>query len=119
MSTVIIHKVGGGSFEIPAGNLENTRRLLGDQIAHVEQKGESVNLVNAIDENLILEITDTDTGEKTTTEVSGKQTLEDLELKPIEELREMADNLSKEKAIAKANARSGIKKLALYCFNNQ
>ena len=123
MSTLIIHKQNGQTFEIPEENLANTRRLLGAEIVHVERKGESENLVESISEELVVEITgknDEGNVETVTEKIqTNKPTLKELETTDKDVLRSIADKLSEEKTIAKANHRAGVKKLAEYIFDNQ
>ena len=113
MSSVIIHKKGGGSFEIPEANLENTRRLLGATIESVEYK-DKAKLEKGFIESLgvdevVVEVIENHTEKKGLTMADLLNTDKDV-------LREMADRVSEDKGIAKANGRAGIEKLAEYIF---
>ena len=108
MNNVIIHFIDGGTTIIPESNIENTRRLLGSKIANIEFEDQTRNkeaLIEAIDKDLIIEVVS-----------NGALTMEDLLNTDKDVLRAMADKLSEEKAIAKANGRAGIEKLAEYIF---
>jgi len=116
MSNVIIHQVNGQSFVIPEANLENTRRLLGSQIASIEYENQNLEsiLTESINEELVVEIID-DTPQ---TDKKGA-TLEELKNSDKDVLRELADKIAEDKGIAKANHRSGVDKLAEYIVNNR
>ena len=138
MSKVTIHLKGGGSYETTEGNLENTKRLLGDKVAGVEfsdQNKQEEDLTEAITEELVVEvIEDDEKGEKgveVVKEVIVEEgevieegevrlpTLEELKSSDKDVLKKMAAELADKKGITKVNARAGVDKLADYIFENQ
>ena len=127
MSKVIIHKKGGGTFETTEGNLASAQRLLAGQITGIERPGEKIegnNLANAIDDELIVEVSGND--ETPTGNPPGDNddpvrlpTKDELMNSDKDVLKKMADELAEKKGITKVNHRSGVEKLADYIVENQ
>jgi len=114
---VTIHLKGGGSYETTENALPNAQRLMAGKIAGIERgDGKEIDLASSVDENLIVEVTDTKTPEVV---IVRLPTLDELLKTDKDVLKKMANDIAKLENITKVNGRSGIPLLAKWIFENQ
>jgi len=118
MAKVIIHLIGGGSYETTDANLPNTQRLMAGKISGIEYENGNQNLADAIDDELVVEEI-TNNPESDVDDETRNPTLDELKGTDKDVLKKMADDLAEAQGITKVNGRSGVDKLAEYIFKNQ
>lgn len=122
MSKVIIHLMGGGSYETTEQALPNVQRMMAGKITGIERPGQ--NLASAITEELVVEVEETkpETVVEEITETVDENrlpTLDELRGTDKDVLRKMANDIAESKSITKPNARLGVEKLSQWIFDNQ